>query len=387
MLEGIVTWAEIDLDAIAHNVQSFQQYIGSKTEIIAVVKANAYGHGAAPVAQAALQAGATRLAVHRLVEGVELRQAGIEAPILIMGTTPPDGATIAVQWRLTPSLISLASAQALSAQAQSHGVEIPVHLKVDTGMSRYGLLPDEIVKFAGQVGKLPGLVIEGLFSHFATADWEDQSFTNRQLDVFIQVIETLQRAGIEIPFLHIANSAAGVILADARFSAVRLGISMYGLAPSSEWDLPYPIHPALALKSRLSRVRTLPAGSAVSYGRTYIAPSAERFALVPIGYGDGYHRSLSNKASVLIHGQRALMRGRVCMDQIVVDVTAIEGVGEYDEVVLIGAQGDEQITAAELAELAGTIHYEITTALLPRVARLYLRDGKAVHATVLGFDI
>jgi len=381
MLEGIVTWAETDLDAIAFNVRAFKRHVGQAVEVIAVVKANAYGHGAVPVARAALEAGATRLGVHRAIEGVELRRAGLTAPILVMGYTPPSGAAMMVQHDLTPSLITREFAEAVSAEATRRGKVIPLHVKVDTGMSRYGLMPGEVVDFARGLTALPGVKLEGLFTHFATADAADQTHVRHQLETFRQVLAALESAGICIPLRHAANSAATMRLPEAHFDAVRPGIAIYGLDPSDEWPPVFEIRPALTLKSRVSRVRELPTGSGISYGRTFVTERPTRVALVPVGYGDGYHRILSNKSSVLIRGQRAPIRGRVCMDQFVVDVSGIPNVQQDDEVVLVGRQGETQIRAEEVARLAGTINYEVTTSLLPRVTRVYLRGGQVVSAT------
>jgi len=380
MLEGIVTWAEIDLDAIEYNVKAFKRHVGQAVEVIAVVKANAYGHGAVQVARAALAAGATRLAVHRAIEGVEIRKAGIQAPILVMGYTPPSGADLVVRWKLTPSLMTIEFAQALSVQAEAQGVHIPVHVKVDSGMSRYGLMPPEVPGFMQSLRQLPGIKLEGLFTHFATADWADQTYIRQQLAVFKDVIRELEGSGIHVPLIHAANSAATMALPEAHFNAVRPGVALYGMDPSSEWPPVFEIRPALMLKSLVSRVRELPAGAGVSYGRTFITHKATLTALVPVGYGDGYHRVLSNKGSVLIGGKRAPIIGRICMDQFVVDISHFPGVRQDDEVVLVGRQGEEVIRAEEVAALAGTINYELTTSLLPRVARVYLRGGKIVEA-------
>ena len=378
MLAGITTWAEIDLDAIASNVSAFKKHVGEKVEIIAVVKANAYGHGAVPVGKAALDAGATRLAVHRAMEGVELREAGIEAPILVMGYTPPDGAKMVVHWRLTPSLMTVEVARLLSREAAAVGVSLPVHIKVDTGMSRWGLLPDEVVGFVRGLRDLPFLRLEGIFTHFATADWADTKHLLGQLTVFDRVLFDVRKAGFDVPMIHAANSAATMRLPATHFDAVRIGIAMYGMEPSGEWTPGFPIRAALTLKSTVNRVRELPPGSGISYGRTFVTQRPTVAALVPVGYGDGYHRSLSNKGCVLIHGQRAPIVGRVCMDQCVVDVTQIPGVRQDDEVVLIGRQGREVIRAEDVAQLAGTINYEVTTSLLPRVSRVYLRKGQII---------
>ena len=378
-MNGIVTWAEIDLEAIAFNIRAFKRHVGEKVKLMAVVKANAYGHGAVPVAESALAAGAEMVAVHRMIEGVELRKAGIQAPILIMGYTPPDGAELTADWQLTPSLMTVEFAQALSARTTALGLKIPVHIKVDSGMSRYGLMPEEVVEFLHSIASLPGITLEGLFTHFATADWIDQSYARQQLSVFIEVRTAARQAGFEFPLLHAANSAAMMKLPEAHFDAVRPGIAMYGLEPSNEWKPPFEIRPALTLKSLVSRVRLLPAGAGVSYGRTSITTRPTRAALVPVGYGDGFHRILSNKGWVLIRGRRAPILGRVCMDQLVVDASDIPEVQQDDEVVLVGQQGNASIRAEEVATLAGTLNYEVTTSLLPRVARLYYKRGEVVR--------
>ena len=385
MLEDIVTWAEIDLDAIAFNVRAFKRHVGERVQVFAVVKANAYGHGAVPVARAALEAGATRLAVHRAIEGVELRRAGITAPILVMGYTPPAprAAEMIVHYDLTPSLITREFAEVVSAEAIRAGKVIPLHVKVDTGMSRYGLMPDEVVDFCRALTSLPGVKLEGLFTHFATADSSDPTHARRQLATFLDVIRAVAGAGIHVSLRHAANSAAMMRLPEAHLDAVRPGIAMYGMDPSDEWPPVFEIHPALAFKSRVSRVRVLPPGSGISYGRTFVTERERSVALVPVGYGDGYHRVLSNKGSVLIRGQRAPIRGRVSMDQFVVDITGLQVVRQDDEVVIIGRQGGAEIRAEEVAQLAGTINYEVTTSLLPRVVRVYRRGGQVVGVTSL----
>ena len=370
-IDGVVTWAEIDLEAIRKNVRSFVRLVGSTVQVMAVVKANAYGHGAVPVAHAALEAGATRLAVHRLTEGIELRQAGIDAPVLVMGYTPPAGASAFVEWNLTPSTITPEFVQALSTQAAAQGKTMRVHVKVDTGMSRYGLLPAEVVPFLQAARALPGIQVEGLFTHFATADASNQTWVRQQIAVFDQVISAIRNAGMDIPIFHAANSASTMKLPEAHYNAVRPGIAMYGMNPSSEWEPVFELHPALTLKSTVSRVRELSVGAGVSYGRTFVTSRPTTAALVPVGYGDGYHRILSNKGVVLVRGQRAPIIGRVCMDQFVIDVTSIPGVQQNDEVVLVGRQGAERVSAEEVGRLAGSINYEVTTGLLPRVIRRY----------------
>jgi len=397
-----LTWAEVDLDAIAHNARSLKERAGEKTELMAVVKANAYGYGAVPVARTALENGASRLAVNRALEGVELRQAGITAPILILGYSLPGEAEAIVRWDLTPTVTTVEGALALSALSDRQGKVTPIHVKVDTGMGRFGLLPDEVVPFVRRISELPGLKLEGLFTHFAVADSADKTYTRRQFGLYMQVVRQLEDAGFTIPLKHVANSAATLDLPEMHLDMVRCGIALYGLRPSDEVEPAIPLKPAMALKSRVARVRTLPPGSSISYGCTYTTTRPTPVALVPVGYGDGYHRLLSNKGSVLIGGQRAPIVGRVCMDQFVVDVTGhfdpstgsgqrrlrtgIEGVRQDDEVVVFGRQGEEEISAEEVAALAGTINYEIVTSILPRVTRVYLKGGQVVEVKPLVED-
>jgi len=371
---------------------------------MAVVKANGYGHGAVPVAETALDNGASRLAVHRTLEGVQLRQAGVTAPILIMGYTLQAEAEIIARWDLTPTVNTLEQAQALSAVASrppsfppnfppeggteggggDEGGALPIHVKVDTGMGRFGLLPEEVVDFVRAISKLPGLTLEGLYTHFATADAADKTYTGKQFEIYLEVVKRLEEAGFTIPIKHVANSAATLDLPQTHLDMVRCGIAMYGLRPSSEVEPTIPLCPAMTIKSRVARVRTLPAGYSISYGCTYTTRGPARVALVPIGYGDGYPRLISNRGQVLIRGQRAPIVGRVCMDQLVVKVSHIPDVQQDDEVVLLGQQGDDEITAEEVATWAETINYEVTTSILPRVTRVYLTAGQvvAVHPLV-----
>lgn len=368
-----VTWAEVDLDALAANVRALKAWVGPRVELIAVVKANAYGHGAIPVARAALAAGASRLAVHRLEEGIALREAGIQAPILLLGYVPLAAAEAVVRYRLTPTVITKAFVEAVAAHTPTPH---PIHIKVDTGMGRYGLLPHEVVDFVRGIASIPRIVMEGIYTHFATADEADTAYVERQFRTFRDVLAALAQAGYTFPLRHACNSAATLRFREAHLDAVRPGIALYGMAPSAEWPSPIPLQPVLTLKSRVARVRTLPPGSSIGYGRTFVTPRESRVALVPVGYGDGYHRLISNRGWVLIRGRRAPIRGRVSMDQIVVDVSDHPEVSLEDEVVLVGRQGAERITAEQVAEWAQTINYEVTTSLLPRVPRLYRWQGE-----------
>ncbi len=370
------TYIEVNLDAIGHNVRAIRAHIGAGVRFLAVVKGNAYGHGAVEVSRAALESGADGLAVARVDEGAALREAGISAPVLVMShTTPAEAASVAGH-DLTLTVTDLDTARAFAARCAALGRAATVHVQVDTGMGRYGLLPGEVVPFFDSLTAIPNLTVTGIFSHFAVADAADQTFTRQQLATFQDVLTGLEAAGYpRPPMCHIANSAAALDLPAARLDAVRIGIALYGLHPSDEVPTRVPLQPALSLKSRVARVRTLPPGASVSYGRTFIAPRETVVALVPVGYGDGYHRILSNRAAVLVNGRRAPLIGRVCMDQFSVDVTDAGPVAPGDEVVLIGEQGTASIRAEEVARWADTINYEVTTSLLPRLPRLYRRSG------------
>jgi alanine racemase len=284
-----------------------------------------------------------------------------------------------LRWNLTPTVNSKSQAKGLSDAATAQGKALPIHVKVDTGMSRYGLLPDEALAFVRLLSELPGLVLEGLYTHFAVADLPDKAFTRQQFDAFEDVVERLEAGGFSFPLKHVSNSAATIDLPEMALDIVRCGIALYGLRPSAAVEPAVPLRPALTLKSRVARVRTLPVGTTISYGCTYVTQEPTRVALIPVGYGDGYHRILSNRGAVLIRGKRAPILGRVCMDQFVVDVSHIPGVRSHDEVVLIGRQGEGTIPAEEVARWAETINYEVTTSLLPRLTRLYLRQGRIVE--------
>lgn len=370
--DGVVTWAEVDLDAIAHNVQAVKAFVGTSTELIASVKANAYGHGLGPVARTAVEAGAKYLAVHRIQAAVALREAGISAPILLLGHTLPSGIDLMLKHSITPTLVDWETARLFSVSADS---PIAVHIKVDTGMSRFGLEPEKVLDFVQYVAELPHLNIEGVFSHFAAADVLDLGFATEQLALFLSILDSINDLGYEIPLPHICNSAGIVNMPEAHLSAVRPGILIYGMTPSVETHPIFSLQPALTLKSTVIHVRDLAPGSTISYGRTFTTRVPIRVALVSLGYGDGYPRLISNRGEVLIHGQRAPIRGRICMDQFVTEVTHIDGVTVGDEVVALGRQEEALISPEEVATWADTINYEITTGLLPQVVRAYKENG------------
>jgi alanine racemase len=360
------TWLRIDLDAIAQNVRTLRAI--TSTPIMAVLKADAYGHGAVRVARAAYAAGAQMLAVATLGEARLLRNAEIRAPILVLGYTAPWQARDAVQLGVTCTVFDDEAAQELSAAALEREQVVPVHVKVDTGMGRLGLPPADVGPFLARLNDLPGITVAGLYTHFANADLPASDFTAVQLDRFTSVLDALRAAGLRPPLIHAANSAAALHMPATRFDMIRPGIALYGIQPSAACPLPPGITPALSFHSEIAQVRTHPAGVPLSYGGTFITPQPMRIATIPVGYADGVRRSPAWR-EVLIRGQRAPIVGRICMDYALVDVTAISGVKRGDGVVLIGSQGDQTISADEVATWLDTISYEVLTSILPRVPR------------------
>lgn len=379
-----VTWVQVDLDAIAHNVRELKRCVGPGVKVMAVVKDNAYGHGAVPVSRVALENGASCLAVARVVEGIELRRAGIAAPILVLGYAPASTAGALVEHHIAPTVTTLELAQAISAEVTRLGISaMPVHVKVDTGMGRLGLLPQEVPEFVRTLSTMPGIAVEGIFTHLSTADDADKSYAHQQFRTFTAVLQALREAGFSIPLAHVANSAALIYLPEMRLDMVRPGIALYGVQPSSHAVPALALRPALSLHSRVARVCVLPAEASISYGRTYITTQPTRVALVPLGYGDGYHRLLSSRGAVLIQGQRCSILGRVCMDQLVVDASRVPDVQIDDPVVALGRQGDDEISAEQVAHWADTISYEVLAALETRVPRIYLQGSNVVEVHTL----
>ena len=371
------TWLEIDTDALAGNVRALRAKVGPARQLFAVVKANAYGHGAEIVGPAVLAAGADRLAVATLGEAVALRQAGVIAPILLLGHTPGYLGEELLRWELTATLYDIETARQWSAAAGAAGKRISVHVKVDTGMHRLGLAPTAALSFLLSLAELPGLYAEGIYTHFSTADETDQSFVSRQLKAFTDLLETLSAIGQRPPLAHAANSAAILRLPDSHLDAVRAGIALYGLHPSPDVPLPDTFRPVLSWKARIAQAKMLERGETVSYGNTWRARKLSIVAILPVGYADGFPRAPRTWESVLIHGQPAPIVGRVCMDMAVVDVTAIyeagEVVGAGDEVVLIGSQGAATLSAEEVARRTRTINYEVTSRLMARLPRIPVR--------------
>lgn len=368
------TWLEVDLDAIAHNTRLIRQIVGPRVALMAVLKADGYGHGAVKVARTALNNGAVYCGVASLNEAAALRAANIDAPILILGYTPAWHAREALLRDVTVTLYDLDVARAFSRAAIDLQRPARVHIKIDTGMGRLGVLPHEAVAFINAVAELPGIEIEGMFTHFSCAD-TDPAFTRLQLARFLEIVRNPQ-SKIQTPkWTHAANSAATLALPDTRLNMVRPGLALYGLSPfgADQAGLPDAIaqlRPALAWKTTISQVKTLPDGAPVSYGATWRCQGERRIAVIPVGYADGFRRAPQHFGEVLVRGRRAPIVGRVCMDQTMIDVTDIPGARMGDEVVLIGRQGSERITAEDVAARIGTINYEVVSAILPRVPRV-----------------
>ena len=367
------TWVEIDLSAIANNTRQIKALLGPRVRILASLKADAYGHGVVKVARTVLHNGASMLGVATVSEARPLREAGIAAPILVFGYVPPWQMREAVRLDLAVTLYSVESAQALSRAALALKQSAKVHIKIDTGMGRLGIRAeqvDEVLALVREILALPGLEMEGIFTHFALADTQDQAHMYLQLARFREVVGTLEELGLRPPLVHAANSAALLSLPESHFDMVRPGIALYGLDPSEEVPIPESFRPALSFKTQVSQVKVIPAGECISYGCTYVTETPTRVAVLPVGYADGFRRAPTNWGSVLLHGQAAPILGRVCMDQCIIDVTHIPQTRVGDEVVLIGRQGQASLTAEIVAQRLGTSNYEVVSAILARVPRV-----------------
>ena len=376
---GRATRAVVDLDAIAGNLRQFRSAVSGSAQLMAVVKANAYGHGAVMTARAALRAGADHLAVATVDEGLALRHAQINAPVLVLGPIDPSEAARAVRGGLTVAVGDAETVHALAAAAPASPSGLAsVHLKVDTGMRRFGATPTDAVGLARFIASLPALRLAGTFTHFARADETDETPTLQQASLFDETVNAIRRTGVDPGLIHVANSAAALRSRRYDYDLVRIGIALYGLPPSAEVGLWPGMRPALSLRSRIRRIIHLEPGDCVSYGGTYRAAQAETAALVPIGYADGYHRVLSNRAWMGVAGQPAPVRGRVCMDQTVIGLPPGIDTALGAEVIVVGDRAQGAPTLPELAELAGTICYELATALPARVPRLYRQGGTIV---------
>jgi alanine racemase len=364
-------WVEIDRAALAENVRQLKKLLSPKTALMAVVKADAYGHGAVTVSQTALEAGANWLGVATIPEGIELRQAGITVPILILGATyTPEQVRALVRWQLQPTLCNPKQALVFAEVLAEGGEFLPVHLKIDTGMSRLGTPWQEALEFVRMVAGLRHLEIASLYSHFATADDRDPSVMRQQHDRFQQVLAQIQAVGIEIPQLHISNSAATLADPHLHYDMVRVGLAIYGLYPAEHLQGTIDLRPVLQVKARVSQVKTIPPGTGVSYGYKFIASQPTRIAVVGIGYADGVPRNLSTQLKVILRDRLVPQVGAITMDQLMLDVSAIPDVEVGEVVTLLGQQGNQQISADDWASTLGTISWEILCSFKHRLPRI-----------------
>lgn len=365
------TYAEIDLSAIRDNIRAVRARVGPHVKIMPAVKANGYGHGAVEVSRAVLQAGADVLCVAIPEEGIELREAGFDAPIVILGCSSEESAGEIVRLDLASTVCDLDYARALSDAAVKQRKRAAVHLKVDTGMGRIGVRPEDVIETMTALHSLAGLRVDGVFTHFPSADEADGAFTVAQIGLFRKTLDGLKRGGIAVGMAHASNSGGVLAYPEADFDAVRPGIMIYGSYPSFEVVQSIPIREAMTLKTHIAFLKEAEAGAAVSYGRTHILKSRAKIATLPIGYADGYFRSLSNTGEAAVRGVRVPVVGRVCMDQICLDVTEVPDVALGDEVILYGG-GYDYLTANEIGRRAGTISDEVYCAVSGRVPRVYL---------------
>ena len=368
---GRPTLCFIDLDALRWNFRQIKQKIGPPVKILSMVKANAYGHGAPAVAQALAAEGSDAFGVATLEEAIELRQAGIRQLIIVLAGNYLEQLDQCFEHALTVVVHEIENLKQLEAAVRKRGTPLNVHVKIDTGMGRIGFLPAEIDSWLRELKKLTALKIEGIFSHFSHAESVEGDYTQKQLEIFQNVLERLRSEGIIAPLVHLANSAATITLPSAYFDMVRPGLMLYGVYPSPSMASQISLKPVLSWKTRILQLKKVPSGSSISYGQTFITKRESLIATLPIGYADGYPRLLSNRGAVLVRGKRASVAGRVCMDLTTIDVTDIDGVQQGDEIVLLGRQRDVTISADEMASWANTISYEILTSIGARVPRIH----------------
>ncbi len=372
-------WLDIDLDAIADNVAALRRWVGDRVQLAAVVKAQAYGVGAIEVARTALAAGASWLAVARVHEGEELRAAGIRSPILVLTRTDPSEAVAAVSADLAVTVDTVELGQALGAAARALGRRAVAHVKVDTGLHRFGVLPTEVVPLVRELAGIEGLELQGLYTHFASADEEDQRFTRAQLDCFDRTTAELASAGFAFPIRHAANSAATLAHRGAHCNLVRIGLALYGISPSGTIPAGLSLRPAVALRARVARITTLSPGEGVGYGQTWHARSVTRVGLVSAGYADGIPRAQSNRGSALVHGREVPLIGRVSMDLTTFDLTGCPDAAVGSTVTFFGEDGGAAVALASFAARSDTIPHEALTSIGARVARVYRADGAVTH--------
>ncbi len=370
------TWVEVDLDAVAHNLQTIRSAMQGNAKVMAVVKADAYGHGMEEVAEVALKHGADWLGVTTLEEGIELRKAGFEASILLLGITDVDEAALVVEYNLVQTVCTDDLAEALSAAAESLGTKAVVHVKVDTGLSRFGVLPEHAYEFVSRLKLLPGIELQGIFSHFASP-YEEDAYNEHQLSVFMGVLNELKEKGIDIPIKHIANSAAMIEYPHMHMDMVRLGFILCNDSPARHAERKLPLKDALSWKTRVVYTKKIAKGTSIGYAQSYFAPRDMTIAILQMGYSDGYSTALSNKAEVLIHGRKVPVVGKVAMSHVVVDVTDIpDPVLVHDEAVLIGQQENEVLTVVDMSSKAGAGDAETLCRIAKKLPRIYYKEGK-----------
>ena len=370
------TWAQIDLDAIAHNIQEIKKCTSPKAKIMAIVKADAYGHGYLEVSRTLLSAGASVLGVAFIDEAEQLRRHGITADILLLGYTPRSQLHRLVDLDIIPAIYSYEDALILSQIAEKKGKDVRVHIKIDTGMNRIGLMSEkpESIDEAERIYRLSHIRVEGIFSHLSKADEEDDTYSYEQFDRFNRFVAKLEKRGVHIPIRHICNSAGILKYPQMHMDMVRAGICMYGYFPSAQVAHSCDLRPAMSVKSIITRVEEIPEGARVSYNGKFIAPHKMKIATVPIGYADGYFRNLSGRAKMLVRGQFADVVGTICMDQCMIDVTNVNNIDVEEEVTIIGRDGENVISAEEM----GTISYEVLCVIGKRVPRVYMKDGQII---------
>ncbi len=369
-------WAKIDLDAIGHNVNLVKSKVGDSVKVLGVVKANAYGHGAAEVSRY-LETRLDYFAVATAEEALQLKRAGITKPVMILGAVPQASLPALIERGVMPTVFTSENALQVQNAAKKAGIIAKIHIALDTGMSRIGFQPDEIDDIVA-VSKLPNIEIEGVFTHYSCADTSDKAHSLKQLEQYTRTVDELERRGVHIPIKHISNSAGIIDFQDSHFNMVRTGIITYGLYPSSDVNAAFGLKPAMSLYAKVVHVKTLGAGHGVSYGATYVTKGDTRIATLAIGYADGYPRALSNRGRVLLRGEYAPVIGRVCMDQIMVDVTRIPDVRTGDTATVVGEDGGKHIFVEELANDSASFNYEFVCGVGMRVPRVFYQNGKAV---------
>ncbi|SFC58606.1 alanine racemase [Bacillus sp. 491mf] len=378
---GRDTIVEVNLDAVKHNVSEFKKRVNDENiTMMAAVKANGYGHGAVQVAKAAIEAGIHQLAVAFVDEGIELREAGVTVPILVLGYTSVEAVKDAIEYNIMITVYRIEDLKGINDIANQLEKSARIQVKIDTGMSRIGLQEDEVLLFLEELKNMKHIEVEGMFTHYSTADEADKTYTNMQTGLFEQAVNTAKELGIHLPYIHSSNSAGSMELGNTFQNMVRVGIGIYGMYPSKEVDhTAVSLKPALSLKSKVAHIKQAKKNRGVSYGNTYVTTGEEWIATVPIGYADGYNRQLSNKGYALINGIRVPVIGRICMDQLMLDVTKALPVHVGDEVVFYGSQGKESLNVDEIADTLGTINYEVTCMLSRRIPRIYIKDDKPIE--------